>query len=95
MSVRVTISTRSKVLKPTPARSGMAFSLVSMSHMGGRKYLEDYVCTGAESDDDAFYAVLDGHNGEEAAQYASYNLWKMIKSSDKFDSEDNNNNNNN
>ena len=56
--------------------------------MGGRKYLEDYVCMGKESDNDAFYAVLDGHNGEEAAQYARDNLWKMIKSTDNFDSED-------
>ena len=56
--------------------------------MGGRKYLEDYVCMGAESDNDAFYAVLDDHNGEEAAQYARDNLWKMIKSTDNLDSED-------
>ena len=56
-------------------------------NQGGRDHLEDFILIPeTEENGDAFFAVFDGHGGQEAAKYARDNLWQTIKASEGFDS---------
>ena len=57
---------------------------------GTRRYMEDIAQIERVNDPakGTFFAIFDGHGGKNAARYAKKNLWKMLRSSDDFESDD-------
>lgn len=64
--------------------------IFSECNQGNRERNEDRISVQCEKQPTprSFLAVFDGHGGDEAATYASCNLWNSIKLTEQFNSDD-------
>ena len=72
-----------------PRTKGLTIYMTGESHPGGHKHMEDYISIKSETEgeEQGFLGVFDGHGGKEAAEFASENLRKAIKSETGFSSD--------
>ena len=61
-------------------RPGFSVRASVSQHQGGRAYMEDFSSVTVDADNqEACFAVYDGHGGHDAAYFCQRNLWHNIR----------------
>ena len=79
-----------KVMNSNISGETMAHRYSKSLNRGTRRYMEDIaqIEKGSATVGGTYFAIFDGHGGKNAAKFAKKNLWKMLRSSEDFESDD-------